>query len=141
MYFWITIVWKMYVKSRVWRIYSNIQIFKYFRHKYLFGYSFVSIFIWIYSEIHSCKKNYMNIFGYSFVSKMLCEYIQLFIRVKNLTQIPYANRARRIRLFFPLSNEIKEHSHFFANHVFTILWQYDKILSIFMPWGSQQIWL
>ena len=51
---------------RVWRIYSNIFDTNIYSdiHSYKF-------FIWIYSEIHSCKKIYANIFGYSFVSKRI----------------------------------------------------------------------
>ena len=41
---------------RVWRIYSNIRIFEYIGHEYIFGHSFVSIFLLrIYSDIRSCQ--------------------------------------------------------------------------------------
>ena len=47
-----------------------IRIFEYFLYEYLFGHSFVSIFlIRIYSDIRSYHFLDTNIFGYSFVSK------------------------------------------------------------------------
>ena len=69
-------------------IFGNTNIFEYFWHEYLFRHSFVSDFLKrINSDIHSYKNIYTNIFGYSFVSKKLCEYIRIFIRVKNLKRI------------------------------------------------------
>ena len=44
------------VWTRVWRIYSNIRIFEYIGHEYIFGHSFISIFLlWIYLDIRSCQ--------------------------------------------------------------------------------------
>ena len=54
---------------RVWRIYSNIQIFQYFWSKYLFGYSIVSFSGYEYIRIFVC----FNLFGY--------EYIRIFVRI------------------------------------------------------------
>ena len=84
--------------NRVWRIYSNIWIFKYIGNKYLFGHTFVSIFIykfiWTFVRI---KLVCTNIFGHSFVSlwKLVKTFIQFsilifiraFICVKFLIQI------------------------------------------------------
>ena len=54
------------VQTRVWRIYSNIRIFEYIWHKYLFGHSFGSIlFVRIYSDIRSgqiCLYEYIQTF-------------------------------------------------------------------------------
>ena len=59
---------------RVWRIYSNIQIFDYICHKYLFRHSFVSIFRYEYIRtIVRVKFECTNIFGYSFVSVLECK--------------------------------------------------------------------
>ena len=79
--------WWNNVQSRVWRIYSNIQIFEYFWSKYLFGYSFVSFFwyeyIWLFVRINFLDT---NIFGYSFVAIFWYEYIRIFVRIN--FQIP-----------------------------------------------------
>ena len=58
---------KWTLHTRVWRIYSNIWIFEYIGHEYIFGHSFVSIFLLrIYSDIRSCQI-------------CLYEYIQTFV--------------------------------------------------------------
>ena len=69
------------LRCRVWRIYSNIWIFKYFWSKYLFGYSFVSFFGYEYIRIF-VRVNFLdtNIFGYSFVARFWYEYIRIFVR-------------------------------------------------------------
>ena len=94
------------VWTRVWRIYSNIWIFKYFGHKYLFGHSFVSIFLYKYSRIfvYECVTvwnlvEYSNIFTYLYnfpcehlfryyiMSNFLNKYVRTFVGKIYLIQI------------------------------------------------------
>ena len=82
LYIWLkTYFWHW---NRVWRIYSNIWIFKYIGNKYLFGHTFVSIFIykfiWTFVRI---KLVCTNIFGHSFVSlwKLVKTFIQFSILI------------------------------------------------------------
>ena len=76
-----------YICYRVWRIYSNIRIFKYSWSEYLFGYSFVSFFGYEYIRIF-VRVNFWNtnIFGYSFVARFWYEYIRIFVHIN--FQIP-----------------------------------------------------
>ena len=62
----------MPVLSRVWRIYSNIQIF------------LIQIFIWIFVRIQILIQIYSDI---RLCQKMSYEYIRIFVRVIFLTQI------------------------------------------------------
>ena len=72
---------KRVVWDRVWQIYLNIRIFKYFWFEYLFGYSFISFFGYEYIRIF-VRVNFLdtNIFGYSFVARFWYEYIRIFVR-------------------------------------------------------------
>ena len=68
--------------SRVWRICSNVRIFKYFWSEYVFGYLFVSFSGYKYIRIF-VRVNFFdtNIFRFSFVAKFWYKYIRIFVRI------------------------------------------------------------
>ena len=84
---------------RVWRIYSNIRIFKYFWSEYLFGYSFVSFFGYEYIRIF-VRVNFLdtNIFEIAFVARFWFRYIRTFVRINFQDR----NRFRRCFYWFSL---------------------------------------